>query len=166
VACEGGYLSIWSGVYCEPGRAPKHFISCAGPVYSVCWSPFSYGQLAVGCADEKGTLYFFQAFEGKLLQSKEFGEPITAVVWSSFARQMLVALSGITNTLCVLRCGSLHKILTLSGHTQKILSVCPAGDGVCVLSGSPDETLRYWSAFQKRKKKKPTFQSLPSFCVR
>jgi len=166
VACEGGYLSIWPGVYGEVGRKPKHFIQCAGPVYSVSWSPFSYGHLAVGCSDENGTLCFFQAFEGKLIQSKEFGEPITAVVWSNFARQILVALSGITNTLCVLRCGSLHKILTLSGHTQKILSVCPAGDGVSVLSGSPDETLRFWSAFQKRKGREPNFESIPSFCVR
>lgn len=166
MACEGGRISIWPGISTEPGKRPKHFISCVGPVYSLFWSPFSYGQLVVGCADVNGTLCFYQAFEGKLLQSKRMGEPVTAVVWSSHRRQILVALSGTTNTLCVLRSGSLHKVLTLSGHTEKILSVCLAGDGSCVLSGSPDESLRYWSVFQKREQKVSSISGIPGFCVR
>jgi cell division cycle 20-like protein 1, cofactor of APC complex len=41
----------------------------------------------------------------------------------------------------------MRTIATLSGHTERVLSLAMSPTGETIVTGAPDETLRFWRAF-------------------
>ena len=45
----------------------------------------------------------------------------------------------------------MQQIASLSGHTFRVLYLALSPDGQTIVTGAGDETLRFWSVFQKSK---------------
>lgn len=59
---------------------------------------------------------------------------------------------------------SMSKIITLTGHTYRVLYLAVSPDGETIVTGAGDETLRFWKVFPKKNiKPKKASLVVPSF---
>lgn len=45
------------------------------------------------------------------------------------------------------------QLITLTGHTYRVLYLAMSPDGQTIVTGAGDETLRFWNVFAKNKEK-------------
>ena len=58
----------------------------------------------------------------------------------------------------------MSKIVTLTGHTYRVLYLAMSPDGETIVTGAGDETLRFWKVFpEKNKKPKKPSMVIPTF---
>ena len=51
------------------------------------------------------------------------------------------------NQIIVWRYPTMSKVVTLTGHTYRVLYLAMSPDGQSVVTGAGDETLRFWNLF-------------------
>lgn len=51
------------------------------------------------------------------------------------------------NEVAVWDCGSMRRVVSLKGHTYRVLYLAMSPDGSTVVTGAGDETLRFWHLF-------------------
>jgi cell division cycle 20-like protein 1 (cofactor of APC complex) len=44
----------------------------------------------------------------------------------------------------------MQQVVSLTGHTFRVLYLAMSPDGQTIVTGAGDETLRFWNAFKKR----------------
>jgi cell division cycle 20-like protein 1 (cofactor of APC complex) len=57
------------------------------------------------------------------------------------------------NQIIVWRYPTMSKVVTLTGHTYRVLYLAMSPDGQTIVTGAGDETLRFWSVFPGPKSK-------------
>ena len=58
----------------------------------------------------------------------------------------------------------MKKLVTLTGHTYRVLYLAGGPDGTKIVTGAGDETLRFWNVFPQRPNvTRPTYATQPSF---
>lgn len=74
----------------------------------------------------------------------------------------LVSTHGYSqNQIIVWKYPTMSKVVTLTGHTQRVLYLAMSPDGETIVTGAGDETLRFWKVFPKKKVR----QSKKNSCV-
>jgi cell division cycle 20-like protein 1 (cofactor of APC complex) len=48
---------------------------------------------------------------------------------------------------------NLFQVITLTGHSQRVLYLAMSPDGETIVTGAGDETLRFWNVFPKKEEK-------------
>mmetsp|Transcript_5217 Transcript_5217/g.4404 ORF Transcript_5217/g.4404 Transcript_5217/m.4404 type:complete len:89 (-) Transcript_5217:150-416(-) len=79
----------------------------------------------------------------------------------------LVSTHGYSqNQIILWKYPTMNKVVTLTGHTYRVLYLAMSPDGETIVTGAGDETLRFWKVFPKKVKQKkasivaPTFREL------
>jgi cell division cycle 20-like protein 1 (cofactor of APC complex) len=57
------------------------------------------------------------------------------------------------NQIIVWRYPTMSKLVTLTGHTYRVLYLAMSPDGQTIVTGAGDETLRFWNIFPSPKNK-------------
>lgn len=55
--------------------------------------------------------------------------------------------------MAIWQVGSVRRIATLYGHSFRVLYLAMSPDGESIVTGSGDETLRFWKVFPENRKK-------------
>ena len=64
----------------------------------------------------------------------------------------LVSTHGYSlNQIIVWKYPTMERVTTLVGHTYRVLYLAMSPDGMTIVTGAGDETLRFWSVFPKKK---------------
>lgn len=64
----------------------------------------------------------------------------------------LVSTHGYSlNSIVVWKTKTMEKLTTLNGHTYRVLYLARSPDEECILTGSGDQTLRFWKLFPSEK---------------
>ncbi len=79
-------------------------------------------------------------------QSREL---ISAHGYRDQSRELSLAHGYRDNSVILWKCPSLVKVSELTGHTERVLHMAQSPDGTTIVTGSADETLRFWSLVGK-----------------
>lgn len=152
--CSGGNdnkLLIWTPKSTEPiFKSNKH----KAAVKALAWSPHQHGLLASGGGTADRCIRFWNAHQGKMVNSVDTGSQVCNLLFSK-NRNELVSTHGYTqNQIHVWDYADMSKVATLTGHTFRVLYLAMSPDGKTIVTGAGDETLRFWNIDGDGKKKR------------
>jgi len=125
-------------------------------VKALAWAPFRRNLLATGGGTADRTIKFWNTDTGSRLNSIDTGSQVCSLMWSPNHRdkEILSSHGYSENQLCLWKYPTMTKIKELKGHSERVLHLAQAPDGVTVCSASADETLRFWRIFSQQSKSK------------
>ncbi len=136
---------VWSGgKFMNPCL---RFTEHRAAVKALAWSPHQNGLLATGGGTADRCLRFWDVTTGKLVTCVDTGSQVCNMVWGTNANELVTTHGYSQNQVALWRCQPLKKIAQLSGHLSRVLYLALSPDGQAVVTGSGDETLRFWQLF-------------------
>jgi len=138
------------GIYSPRATLTDH----RAAVKAVAWCPWERNLLATGGGTADRCIKFWNASNGALLNSIDTGSQICSLLWNKKEKELLSSHGYSENQLCLWKYPTMVKVKELKGHTSRVLHLAQSPDGSSVVSGAPDETLRFWNVFGSTSGKK------------
>ncbi|SSD60024.1 related to APC/C activator protein CDH1 [Saccharomycodes ludwigii] len=126
-------------------------------VKAMAWSPHQRGVLATGGGTADKRLKIWNVNSSTKLKDFDTGSQICNMIWSKNTDEILTTHGYSNFQLTLWDYPTMNPIVTLKGHSFRVLHLTLSADGTTVVSGAGDETLRYWKLFEKVKK--PTMET-------
>lgn len=138
---------IWPGVEETPlWRFTEH----RAAVKALSWSPHQRGLLASGGGTADRRICFWNTTTGALISSLDTGSQVCNLRWSTLSNELVSTHGYSENQIVVWKYPSMQQVVSLTGHTYRVLYLAMSPDGQVIVTGAGDETLRFWNCFQKR----------------
>lgn len=118
-----------------------------GSVKALGWSTQQYGLLASGGGSSDHALRLWNTSTKELAFTRDTGSQICSLVFSTITSDVITSHGAPGNEVCIWRAKGLKKVGALTGHTERVLYTALSPCGSCLLTGSPDETLRLWKLY-------------------
>ncbi|KAG9202029.1 substrate-specific activator of APC-dependent proteolysis [Epicoccum nigrum] len=87
-----------------------------------------------------------------LLQSLDTGSQVCNLAWSKNSNEIVSTHGYSQNQIIVWKYPSMQQVVSLTGHTYRVLYLAMSPDGQVIVTGAGDETLRFWNAFKKKER--------------
>ena len=159
-------LAIWDIRY---SNKPLCYGKHKAAVKAITWSPHDSGLIASGggtadrcikfwnvnsfiSASNKDPLSASTAKSGnpfvlKPIEVIDTGSQVCNLLWSKNVNEIVSTHGYSLNQIVVWKYPTMDKIVTLTGHTYRVLYLAGSPDGQTVVTGAGDETLRLWNIF-------------------
>merc|ERR1712232_1446055 len=159
-------LAIWDIRY---SNKPLCYGKHKAAVKAITWSPHDSGLIASGggtadrcikfwnvnsfiSASNKDPLSASTAKNGnpfvlKPIEVIDTGSQVCNLLWSKNVNEIVSTHGYSLNQIVVWKYPTMEKIVTLTGHTYRVLYLAGSPDGQTVVTGAGDETLRLWNIF-------------------
>lgn len=131
----------------NPGQPVHRFSDHTAAVKAIAWSPHQHGLLASGGGTADRCIRFWNTLSGSALNSVDTGSQVCNLAWSQNCNEIVSTHGYSLNQIVVWRYPSLSKVVTLTGHTYRVLYLAVSPDGSTIVTGAGDETLRFWQVF-------------------
>ena len=94
-----------------------------------------------------------------LIRSHDTGSQVCNLLFSTLTSELVSTHGYSQNAINIWKYPSMSQVVSLTGHTYRVLylSMSPAGD--TIVTGAGDETLRFWDAFGGKAKEKERSKS-------
>ncbi|TIB92852.1 WD40 repeat-like protein [Wallemia mellicola] len=122
-------------------------------VKAISWNPHHRGILASGGGTSDRRILFWDTLKGDRhsIGDWDTGSQVCRL-WFSKNTQELVSTHGYSgnayqNHISIWKYPSMSQVATLTGHTYRVLYLAASPDGQTIVTGSGDETIRFWKAF-------------------
>ena len=129
-------------------RNPSHpvhlFSDHTAAVKAIAWSPHQHGLLASGGGTADRCIRFWNTLSGSSLSCVDTGSQVCNLAWSQNCNEIVSTHGYSLNQIVVWRYPSMSKVVTLTGHTYRVLYLAMSPDGSTIVTGAGDETLRFW----------------------
>ena len=164
-------LAIWDIRYNKYNK-PLCFGKHKAAVKAITWSPHESGLIASGGGTADRCIKFwninqFITSSNKLNNKNrrkinhssagpsllkpisviDTGSQVCNLLWSKNVNEIVSTHGYSLNQIVVWKYPTMDKIVTLTGHTYRVLYLAGSPDGQTVVTGAGDETLRLWSIF-------------------
>ena len=116
-----------------------------GPVRALQWSPYNNNILATGGGKKDNTIKFFNADTKSVISEYNTGSPVCQILWNKYEKEIISSQGNNKNQICLWSYPKMNKIAELNGHLNRALYLAMSPDGCTMVSGSADETLRFWN---------------------
>ena len=116
-----------------------------GPVRALQWSPWHNNILATGGGKKDNTIKFFNADTKSIVNEYNTGSPVCQILWNKYEKEIISSQGNSKNQICLWSYPKMNKIAELNGHLNRALYLAMSPDGCTMVSGSSDETLRFWN---------------------
>lgn len=140
-------LMVWDKLSQEP--LYKFTDHCAA-VKAIAWSPHQRGLLASGGGTADRRIKFRNTLNGTLIQEVDTGSQVCNLAWSKNTNELVSTHGFSQNQIVVWKYPSMQQVVSLTGHTYRVLYLAVSPDGQVVVTGAGDETLRFWNCFKKK----------------
>jgi cell division cycle 20-like protein 1 (cofactor of APC complex) len=163
-------LMVWDGMNPEPLYKWKEHQAA---VKAIAWSPHQRGLLASGGGTADRNIKFWNTLISpygptsaarnissspvtdpstppNLLRSVDTGSQVCNLAWSINSNELVSTHGYSQNQIVVWKYPSMQQVVSLTGHTFRVLYLAMSPDGQVFVTGAGDETLRFWNAFKKR----------------
>ncbi|KAF2110412.1 WD40-repeat-containing domain protein [Lophiotrema nucula] len=87
-----------------------------------------------------------------LLNSLDTGSQVCNLAWSKNSNEIVSTHGYSQNQIIVWKYPSMQQVVSLTGHTYRVLYLAMSPDGQVIVTGAGDETLRFWNAFKKKER--------------
>jgi cell division cycle 20-like protein 1 (cofactor of APC complex) len=166
-------LMVWDNLNSEPTyKWSEHNAA----VKAIAWSPHQRGLLASGGGTADRTIKFWNtqisangpssiaaaaAFSDEptspttpanLISSLDTGSQVCNLAWSKNSNEIVSTHGYSQNQIIVWKYPKMEQVVSLTGHTYRVLYLAMSPDGQVIVTGAGDETLRFWNAFKKKEK--------------
>jgi len=141
-------LFIWSACSVNPRL---RFVEHTAAVKAIAWSPHQHGLLASGGGTADRCIRFWNTATNTALHTVDTGSQVCNLVWSRNVNELVSTHGYSQNQIVIWRYPSLTKLVTLTGHTLRVLYLAMSPDGQTIVTGAGDETLRFWNIFPSQK---------------
>lgn len=138
-------------------------------VKAIAWSPHQSGLLASGGGTTDRCIRFWNTLSSqtKPINKVDTGSQVCNLGWSKNVDEIISTHGYSLNQIIVWKYSTMEKVVTLTGHTMRVLYLAVSPDGQTVVTGAGDETLRFWSVFPGSKASsssqsgiRPTFRDI------
>lgn len=131
----------------KPSKPVHRFSDHTAGVKAIAWSPHQHGLLASGGGTADRCIRFWNSLSGSSLHCVDTGSQVCNLAWSQNCNEIVSTHGYSLNQIVVWRYPSLSKVVTLTGHTCRVLYLAVSPDGSTIVTGAGDETLRFWQVF-------------------
>ncbi|EAL92748.1 hypothetical protein KXX16_001109 [Aspergillus fumigatus] len=119
-------------------------------VKAIAWSPHQHHLLASGGGTADRTIKFWNTATGSLIKEVDTGSQVCNLAWSKNSDEIISTHGYSQNQIVIWKYPRMEQIVSLTGHTFRVLYLAMSPDGQTVVTGAGDETLRFWKIFNKR----------------
>ena len=159
-------LMVWEKLNSEPTYKWKEHQAA---VKAIAWSPHQRGLLASGGGTADRCIKFWNTLTSpyapssisrnssvdvaappNLQKSVDTGSQVCNLAWSINSNELVSTHGYSQNQIVVWKYPSMQQVVSLTGHTFRVLYLAMSPDGQVIVTGAGDETLRFWNAFKKR----------------
>lgn len=131
----------------NPTQPVQRFSDHTAAVKAIAWSPHQHGLLASGGGTADRCIRFWNTLSGTSLSCVDTGSQVCNLAWSQNCNEIVSTHGYSLNQIVVWRYPSMSKVVTLTGHTYRVLYLAMSPDGSTIVTGAGDETLRFWQVF-------------------
>jgi cell division cycle 20-like protein 1 (cofactor of APC complex) len=131
----------------NPSQPLHRFSDHTAAVKAIAWSPHQHGLLASGGGTADRCIRFWNTLSGTNLSCVDTGSQVCNLAWSQNCNEIVSTHGYSLNQIVVWRYPSMSKVVTLTGHTYRVLYLAMSPDGSTIVTGAGDETLRFWQVF-------------------
>ncbi|KAI1959313.1 substrate-specific activator of APC-dependent proteolysis [Ophidiomyces ophidiicola] len=140
-------LLVWDKL----GETPLYrFSDHTAAVKAIAWSPHQHFLLASGGGTADRTIKFWNTSTGTLIKEVDTGSQVCNLAWSKNSDEIVSTHGYSQNQIVVWKYPRMEQIVSLTGHTFRVLYLAMSPDGQTVVTGAGDETLRFWKIFNKK----------------
>jgi len=129
------------------------------------WSKHQNGLLATGGGTTDRCIKLWDVTTGQLKGSIDSGSQVCNMIWGVNSNELVTTHGYSNNYIAVWKPNPLKCIAQLAGHLSRVVYLSMSPDGESIVTGSGDETLRFWQVFppsKYNKKKKEEWEVCPS----
>lgn len=119
-------------------------------VKAIAWSPHQRGLLASGGGTADRRIIFHDTLRGTVINEVDTGSQVCNISWSKNSNEIVSTHGYSQNQIVVWKYPSMSQVVSLTGHTYRVLYLAMSPDGRTVVTGAGDETLRFWTVFGRR----------------
>ncbi|BDD63557.1 hypothetical protein MAP00_008432 [Monascus purpureus] len=119
-------------------------------VKAIAWSPHQHHLLASGGGTADRTIKFWNTSTGSMIKEVDTGSQVCNLAWSKNSDEIISTHGYSQNQIVVWKYPRMEQIVSLTGHTFRVLYLAMSPDGQTVVTGAGDETLRFWKIFNKK----------------
>ncbi|KAI9718183.1 MAG: substrate-specific activator of APC-dependent proteolysis [Chrysothrix sp. TS-e1954] len=140
-------LMVWD----DRGTDPIYkFSQHTAAVKAIAWSPHQRGLLASGGGTADRKIKFWNTMNGSLVQDIDTGSQVCNLAWSKNSNEIVSTHGYSQNQIVVWKYPSMTQVVSLTGHTYRVLYLAMSPDGQVIVTGAGDETLRFWNCFKRK----------------
>lgn len=159
---EGSYLAsggndnklcIWDIRKSDPVLKYEQHVAA---VKAIAWSPHVHGLLASGGGTADKCIKFWNTTTSSMLSSVDTGSQVCNLAWSKNSSELVSTHGYSQNQINIWKYPSMTQIANLTGHSFRVLYLAMSPDGQHIVTGAGDETLRFWTIFNKSKSDRHT----------
>lgn len=140
-------LMIWDKLSEEP---LYKFSDHTAAVKAIAWSPHQRGLLASGGGTADRKIRFWNTLSGTMIQEVDTGSQVCNLAWSKNSNEIVSTHGFSQNQIVVWKYPSMTQVVSLTGHTYRVLYLAMSPDGQVIVTGAGDETLRFWNCFKRK----------------
>ena len=126
------------------------FSNHVAAVKAIAWSPHQHHLLASGGGTADRTIKFWNTATGSLIKEVDTGSQVCNLAWSKNSDEIVSTHGYSQNQIVVWKYPKMEQVVSLTGHTYRVLYLSASPDGTTVVTGAGDETLRFWRVFGKK----------------
>ncbi|KAK3154505.1 hypothetical protein QOZ80_2BG0191350 [Eleusine coracana subsp. coracana] len=144
-------LFVWSPYSVQP---VQKYTEHRAAVKAIAWSPHQHGILASGGGTTDGCIRFWNTATNTHLSCMDTGSQVCNLIWSKNVNELVSTHGDTRNQVSVWRYPTMSKVVTLTGHKNRVLHLAVSSDGENIATCGSDETLRIWNVFPPLKSHK------------
>lgn len=126
------------------------FTQHVAAVKAIAWSPHQSHLLASGGGTADRTIKFWNTTTGALIKESDTGSQVCNLAWSKNSDEIVSTHGYSQNQIVVWKYPRMEQVVSLTGHTARVLCLSMNPDGTTIVTGAKDETLRFWKVFPKK----------------
>ena len=126
------------------------FNSHVAAVKAIAWSPHQRHLLASGGGTADRTIKFWNTGTGSLIKEVDTGSQVCNLAWSKNSDEIVSTHGYSQNQIVVWKYPKMEQVVSLTGHTYRVLYLSMNPEGTTIVTGAGDETLRFWKVFGKK----------------
>lgn len=156
-SCDNGLLAtggndnlvmIWDP---RMGRHLGKLNEHTAAVKALAWSPHKSSMLVSGGGSTDKSLKVWNTVDMNLQYSKDTGSQVCNMLFSTSTNELVTTHGYSLNSVMVWNAKNMQKLTTLEGHTYRVLYLAKSSNEETILTGSGDQTLRFWKLFPSSK---------------
>ncbi|EXJ71867.1 cell division cycle 20-like protein 1, cofactor-APC complex [Cladophialophora psammophila CBS 110553] len=140
-------LCVWDKLSDTP---LYRFSNHVAAVKAIAWSPHQHHLLASGGGTADRSIKFWNTANGSLIKEVDTGSQVCNLAWSKNSDEIVSTHGYSQNQIVVWKYPKMEQVVSLTGHTFRVLYLSTSPDGTTVVTGAGDETLRFWRVFGKK----------------
>jgi len=142
-------LCVWN---LRSARPQLKYHDHQAAVKAIAWSPHQRGLLASGGGTADRHIRFWNTVSNTPLPGVDTGSQVCNLIWSKNVNEIVSTHGYSLNQIIIWKYPSMSEVITLTGHTYRVLYLAISPDGQTIVTGAGDETLRFWNVFPGTKK--------------